>query len=392
MERPADITWRGYSLAERDRRWAAVRARAADAGFACIFVPKGNQPDARYLTQFVDAVFILPTDGRAPIAFVDHGRGNDWVPDPRPPHRSMRAAWGGPIAEALIELGMERARIGVAGLGVGTYTHVRAADGVLNHGAYMEVLRRLPNASFEDATDLVGLVRYVKSDEEIACLRRATAISEAGIDEIVEVARPGIDEAYLYARVTARMLELGSENCHWALKTGLVGGEEPRRYTEPPIGRRLQHGTLITNEVGCSWGGIGASDVQPVLLGPVPETWKPIIDLQREAVEVGLERLQPGTPLPEFIEFFRRFGGERGRITIGIHGRGWGDDGPLVTSRAEIDKLRDVRIEKGTTWVWKPTAQATDRKVDFQWGGSVVVTERGGESLSQRAHGLVSIA
>jgi len=390
MERAADVTWRGYSLAERDRRWAAVRARAAEAGFDCILVPKGNHLDARYLTQLVDAVFILPTDGRAPIAFAEHPHGNDWVPDARPPHGSKRFA-SPPIADVLIELGMERARIGVSGLGIGTYTHVRAADGVVNYGAYVEVLRRLPNARFEDATDLVGLVRYVKSDEEIACLRRATAISEAGIDEIVEIARPGIDEAYLYARVTARMQELGSESTEWALRTGFPGGEEPERFTRPPIGRRLQHGTLITNEVGCTWGGIGASDVQPVLLAPIPETWKPIIDLQREAFDAGLERLQPGTPLREFIESFCRFGGERGRITTSIHGRGLGDDGPLIIPRTESDELGDVRIEKGTTWVWKPTARATNGQAAFQWGGSVVVTERGGESLSQRAHGLVSI-
>src|SRR5439155_11175914 len=36
---PANSAWKGYSLAERDRRWEAVRANAAKAGFDCVFVP-----------------------------------------------------------------------------------------------------------------------------------------------------------------------------------------------------------------------------------------------------------------------------------------------------------------------------------------------------------------
>ena len=39
VESAADSTWTGYSLAERDRRWSAVRANAAQAGFDCVFVP-----------------------------------------------------------------------------------------------------------------------------------------------------------------------------------------------------------------------------------------------------------------------------------------------------------------------------------------------------------------
>ena len=42
--------WNGYSLAERDRRWKAVRESAAKAGLDCIFVPLGNGVDGRYLT------------------------------------------------------------------------------------------------------------------------------------------------------------------------------------------------------------------------------------------------------------------------------------------------------------------------------------------------------
>jgi len=400
MQAAADTGWKGYSLTERDRRWNAVRQNAAREGLDCLLVPKGNRLDARYLTQMPNVGVILPTDGRTPIVVADQGRGNDWV-EIKPLRDRDRPQWGPPTAEALLELGMERARIGVAGLGVGRVTHARAADGVVNYGAYAEVLKRLPNATFVDATDVVGFVRYVKSEEEITCLRRATAISEAGIDEMIEVARPGVDEAVLYGRVTGRLMELGSEHYNqarsdwtahgWALKTGPLEGHQPR-FTGPPVGRRLQHGTFITNEVSAIWGDMVAQEVQPLLLAPIPDRWKALVDVQRQVWEAGLEWLKAGTPFMDVIQFVNGFSTTPGvRTTLTLHGRGVGDDGPLITSRSSNAKIGDLRLEAGTCWVWKPAAISEDGKAEFQWGADVVVRQDGGEKLAARPHGLVSI-
>src|SRR5574341_79550 len=86
MEAPADIEWKGYSLAERDWRWRRVRDNAAKAGLDCIFVPlcvdgrnlhlsleqhRGTRSDCRFLTQLENAAVIMPTDGRKPIIISD---------------------------------------------------------------------------------------------------------------------------------------------------------------------------------------------------------------------------------------------------------------------------------------------------------------------------------
>ncbi len=389
MRAAADSTWRGYSLAERDRRWQAVRANAAQAGLDCVFVPLGNGLDARYLTQMSNSIVVLPTDGRPPLVYADRGAHNDWVPEPRPVNR----AWAGAMVEALQDAGMERARIGVAGLRGGTVTHVRQYDGVVNHVSYAAVLRQLPHATFADATDVVGFARYVKGDEEIACLREAAAIAELGIAKMAAVARPGVDEAALYARVMETLLEWGSEYYYLALESGPIDGPQPPRLTQPPIGRRLQPGTLIDNETSAVWGGMLAQEDQPILLGPVPDAWQPAIALQRELFEAGLERLRPGTTFGELADFVSGYGAARGLETaILLHGRGLGDDGPLLSPRAPGEHVRDLRIERGNTFVWKPTVAGPGGWRRFVWGGDVVITERGGERLFARPHGMVSIS
>jgi Xaa-Pro aminopeptidase len=380
--------WSGYSLAERDRRWQAVRANAAKAGFDCILVPLGNGADGRYMTQLRCSAMALPVDDRAPIIIADRKSNNAWVPEPWQTGRE----WAEPMAEALLDLGMERGRIGVVGLKGGSVTHCSSIDGVVNHTALNQVMSKLPNAAFEDATHVVGQVRYVKSDEEIAFVRGSAGVASAGVDELIDIARPGIDAAVLYADVTARLLELRSEYYPLALTLDSVSTPKPKRYTNPPIGRRLEANSLINNEVNAILGAQLTQVCQPILLGQIPEEWKPVIELQKEVYEAGLTLLKPGTTFGALQEFVNTFGAKRKvKIVMQMHGCGYGDDGPRFTTKSRSDGLRDMRIEKGNAFVWKPIAMTADERLQFTWGGPVIVTESGCEALFARPQGIVSI-
>ena len=403
MEAAADIKWTGYSLAEREWRWQRVRDGAAKAGFDCIFVPlcvdgrnlhlsleqaRGTRSDCRFLTLLDNAAVILPTDGRKPIVISDQEDGNAWLPEFRP----VEDSWGTSMAQALIDAGMERARIGVSGIRRGFYTHGRAFHGVINHSSYAEVLRRLPNATFENATEVVGYARYVKSEEQIACLRRGAAIAAAGIDKMIELARPGMNEGLLYTRVMQCMMELGSEYYPMAFYSGLHGSGRLPRFEDPMEQRVLQPMYRIANEVDAVFGGLIAQEQQPILLGPIPEDWKPAIEMQRDTYFMALEQLTPGRPFAEFMDVINNFGAKSGMESqLLMHGRGYGDDGPLFTPQNRGARNREVRIEKGNVFIVKPIAHSADGTFDTSWGGCVLVTGNGGEPLVKRTPGMVSI-
>lgn len=162
--------------------------------------------------------------------------------------------------------------------------------------------------------------------------------------------------------------------------------------TDPPLGRRLQAGSYIANEVSAVWAGQVAQEDQPILLGPIPTELQAVVELQREVFEAGLEAMKPGTRFGEFIDFINGYGESRGMKTLTLmHGRGYGDDGPLLTPRALGENVRELRIERGNAWVWKPYGMSADGRISFVWGGDVVVTDRGGERLFKRPQGCVSI-
>jgi Xaa-Pro aminopeptidase len=380
--------WSGYSLAERDRRWQAVRENTGKAGFDCVLVPLGNGVDGRYMTQLRCSAMALPSDGRAPIIIADRRSNNAWVPEPWQTGRE----WAEPMGEALLDLGMERARIGVVGLKGGTVSHCSSIDGVVNHTALNQVMNKLPNAAFEDATDVVGLVRYIKSDEEIAFVRRSATVASVGVDELINLARPGADAGVLYADVTARLLESRSEYYPLTLTLDPIGTPKPKRYMNPPLGKRLESNSLINSEVNAILGAQLTQVCQPILLGKIPDEWKPVIELQKEVYEAGLTLLKPGTTFGALKEFVNNFGAKRKlKTVVQMHGCGYGDDGPLFTPKSRPDGLRDLCIEKGNAFMWKPIAMTADERIQFAWGGPVIVTEQGCEALFTRPHGMVSI-
>ena len=55
------------------------------------------------------------------------------------------------------------------------------------------------------------------------------------------------------------------------------------------------------------------------------------------------------------------------------------------------DRVRDLRIEKSNAFVWKPIAMSADERIQFSWGGAVLLSDKGVEQLFKHEHGMVAI-
>jgi Xaa-Pro aminopeptidase len=97
--------------------------------------------------------------------------------------------------------------------------------------------------------------------------------------------------------------------------------------------------------------------------------------------------MKPGVKVSELMELAERTGlvGGRVRTGLGMHGRGTGNDGPLlVARRPEPPEVRDLVLEEGCCFNVKPSAGIDDVDDYMRWGDSVVVTATGAERLGTR--------
>ena len=164
-----------FSLAERDRRWRAVRELMGQHNLDVIVTPQNSghsadyQANTRYLTHCgggePDVAAVFPLQGEvtaiATSAAPRWPTVQDWVTDVREARRN----YGRAIVERVKELSVERGRIGITGLGEVEGT--RTPEGTIFYGTWKQIRAAFPKAELVDATAILDEVRYVKSDEEI---------------------------------------------------------------------------------------------------------------------------------------------------------------------------------------------------------------------------------
>jgi Xaa-Pro aminopeptidase len=392
-----------FSIGERDRRWKAVRELMRQQRLDVIVTPQNTghsmdyQANSRYLTHVggggdsdIAAVFPLEGDVTA-IATSAAPRWpsvQDWTRDVREARRN----YGRVIVERLKELNVERGRIGITGLGEVEGT--RTPEGTIFYGTWKQIREGFPNAELVDATAVLTEVRYVKSQEEIEALTKSMEIIELALEAEIRAARPGASDWVVWAETQAALMRNGSEmpvHYNW------LSGKNPRRTLTRPTMRLLERGDLIINETEASWIGYRSQGVQPVFVQVIDAVHAELIKVQREVFNRVLESLKPGVTIGELAELTRRTGESAApksgpaagaKADLNMHGRGAGDDGPIITAHAHSPKELGVPLRENMVFICKPSAITADDQYICTWGDTVVVTANGGRRLGKRPHDL----
>ncbi len=344
------------SLRERDRRWAALRALMRQRGLDAVLVGsfQGREKLESYLIDdFLDSVVVFPLEGEPTVlsfatprisrAFESAARGvANWVSD-------YRVAFGGlPAAQVLQERGLAAGTIGVVGFGP---TAPGESEGLLPLGFWTNLTKGLPDATFEDFTrDYTDLI-LIKSDEELALLRYAAGVSERACAVMLEVCRPGVSEATVYAEV---MREIYRHACDvrypmLSLHSGAanIGWGPPRwiQRAEPP--RRLERGDLIQAEIHTCYGGQEAQVQMSVALEPLDAINQECAAIARAAYEAGVAAVRPGVTFGDVVRAMEapiRDAGCWAKTPL-AHTLTFGSTGFTPANRAQLAGTREAWLE-----------------------------------------------
>ncbi len=394
----------GFSLAERDRRWARLRALMAQQAIDyLVILPDRQLPgDARYVALRLGAV-VFPLEGEPTFLSPWTGRltaSNPWIADARPATETGTTAvpYGEAVGRRLRELHIGRRRVGVAGLSGTPLGPVRNPEGYAKHTAVAHVRAAVPDATLVDASALLAEARYVKSEEEIAALRRAVISGEAGVAALAAAARPGVAAAEVFGATILAQYRAGADDTEVAWGGGSWGEAKERTTTAPP--GVLEPGWAIKTEVFPSVLGYQAQVAQPVFVGPPPADARALCELGQAAFERACAAMRPGATWREVEAAARAVArGSPYEIEFLCHGRGLGDDGPMFIPMDDHTQhpLWEAPLLENTAVVLKPYAYDPAHGRDdwtnpktVTWGDTVVVRADGAERLGTRPYGLLS--
>jgi Xaa-Pro aminopeptidase len=321
---------------EYARRRAAISAGLEQRDLDALLVSAG--PNLRYLTGFTgDNAMLLMLPGGA-VMFTD------------PRYRIQAAAQAdckvrvstGPLLSGVVaatrqhrirRLGFERARMSFE-----THDWLRS---------------RLPlKAALEPVTGWIEQHRMIKSESEIAALRRSALTASKAFEQAVRRVKLGARECDLAAEIEYRMRRLGADRP--AFETIVAAGPRSALPHASPTTKAFRPGDLVVVDMGAIEDGY-ASDMTRMLFFGVPSARvKRLYGAVREAQEAALAIVRPGVAAAQVDRVARRVLKAHGLARAFVHSTGHGlgleIHEPPRLGRTETTRLREgmaITIEPG---------------------------------------------
>ena len=253
--------------------------------------------------------------------------------------------------------------------------------------ATSEALRHaLPQASIKDSTNLIRLVRAVKTEEEIKRLVRSAEINEQAGMESLALARPGMPMADLVQHYRLRSAEMGANFEHYAFSIQGMGV-----CTEPNY--ILTSDDILFVDFGCIYAHYFSDSGTTLAMAAPTRNLRERYQALTACLNAGAEILRPGVKSSEIQSVMQENLKLHGITASFPHGHGLGleiRDYPILVPKNGLrirddclDVSSDLPIEEGMVnnleaCVFMPTVGAIHMERSY------LVTEKGCRPLIEQ--------
>jgi Xaa-Pro aminopeptidase len=244
----------------------------------------------------------------------------------------------------------------------------------------------LPDAAFVPADDVLLRVRAIKSDYEIAVLRKAYWITEQAMIDVIESLAEGQTEWEIEARAHTTMRRLGAEGTSYPI--WVCSGPNTRQSLCRSGDRRIKRGELVQLTFGARYMGYCGNMCRPLAIGKAPERAHKLMSVALEGVHGALKDIRPGMAAKEvfqnYHETLARYGFEEFTLYGPAHGTG--------TSEVEglwLGAGSDTVIQPGMNFnvdVW-----LSDGEHGLRFEDGILVTEDGIEELTSYRREIIEL-
>ena len=383
--------YRAFAKAEHEERLIRVRGALTGAGLAGAVC---TAPELLYYFTGYDAhthlaigaqALVLPADEREPILFLRDGdvaQSNETVSigEVRP-FRFGAARLSDLVADAARDTGMAGARIGID------------LSGPTTNGALtLALMEALDGTEVSDCTHMLGMLRTVLSDAEIAYVRKASGYANIGIDTFYNTARIGMSEIELAAEIEYAMRSAGSD--YFTIPTWTGSG--PRSLCQHGMAspRKLDAGDLAH----CEFTGVARRyqcvTMGSLVMGAPSEIMTRLAEGGRDGLYAGLDEIKPGARIGDSeIAYFEALEAHGLRDACLMRfGVGTSAAYPPVWEN-------QISVQCETDEVWQPgmvfyihsSLQSFEHGEGLLFGASFLITETGVERLDKAKIELVVV-
>ena len=374
---------------ERIRKFQAnIKAAGLDA--CLVHATESDMAHVRYLSEywptFETAAVLMPAEGE-PVLLV--GPESDIYSS----HRSFYKH-----IEKLIEY-RESAEPDAPGMSFITFRDLMAKyipGGVRKLGlvgwaitslpVYTSLKEQLPDVELVKADMTLWPLRYVKSEGELACMRKAFQISELAVEAILNEIKPGMTELQAVGIAQREIYKHGGEYEGHALYC--FCGESTNNAISRPTHNKIVPNEVIQLNIGARVGGYSSSVGLPFSIGPLPERKRRLVEFGLEAHKKTMELLSAGKPAGQVVNEYEAWVKERGFGQYLLYGP-CHSIGMMEVERPWMESTSEYLLEKNMTF--QVDTFFYDHDFGLRWENGVIVKDGGIEMMSSKFMEMVEL-
>ena len=257
---------------------------------------------------------------------------------------------------------------------------------VMTLPVYTSLQRDLPGVELVKADDTLIDLRIIKTNNEVALMKKAFAISEKAIDAILAEIKPGMTELQVIGIAQREIYKHGGEYEGHALYC--FCGPATNNAISRPTHNKIKKREVIQLNIGARVGGYSSSVGLPISIGPLPARKKRLVDFGLEAHLKTIDLLKGGKPAAQVVTDYEAWVNQQGfgkyMLYGPCHGIGMMEvERPWMESTSTYDLKPNMTFQVDTFFY----------DVDFglRWENGVRITKTGVEKLSKKYMKLVEL-
>jgi Xaa-Pro aminopeptidase len=178
------------------------------------------------------------------------------------------------------------------------------------HHIYNSLQEQISGVEVVKADLTLWPLRFVKSDNEIACLKRAYEISEIAVEKILEEIKPGMTEFQVIGIAQREIFKHGGEYEGHSLYC--FCGRATNNAISRPTHNKIVENEMIQLNIGARVSGYSSSVGLPFSIGPLPDYKKRLLEFGLEAHFKTIDMMSGGKPAGQVVRDYEAWVKERG--------------------------------------------------------------------------------
>ncbi|MDD2479747.1 MAG: Xaa-Pro peptidase family protein [Victivallaceae bacterium] len=251
----------------------------------------------------------------------------------------------------------------------------------------IESLRKeLPKVELVLAGETLWSLRYVKSENELACMRRAFEIGEIAIEAILNEIKPGMTEFQVIGIAQREIYKNGGEYEGHALYC--FSGPRTNNAICRPSSKIIKTNEMIQLNIGARVCGYSSSVGLPFSIGKLPENQRKLQAFGLEAHKKTIDLLGGGRPAADVVNKYEKWVEEQGFKKFMLYGPCHAI-GMMEVERPWMESVSTYNLVPNMTFQVDTFFYDTD--FGLRWENGVLIKEQGVEELSNKYMKIVEL-